>query len=949
MNIKILTSYVYHSLSELTGEDKVIMGGAERYLVELCHFLQSEGHNVKVYQSFGDTYTDAEGNVKRTPQLEKNFYGIPVACLPVPGGGWSYTTNPYLNTVFNETAADADLRIYFASFCCWNKVIHPAISISHGIFWDFNENPYKNMTEPERKEFWRRQLYGFTEPDICVSVDSNVRKVLQAVEPGVESNIRIIPNFVDCEKFYPVQKTWNGIRVLYPRRLTMIRGCNDFIRASRDLPDYDFLAVGQCHDEALGETAKQWGNTTSNLRFIERPMEQMAEIYQGSDIAVIPTKAAEGTSLAGIESMACGLPLITTPVGGLGDLVIDGFNALLYDPNHDDLSEYIERFAEDEGLRKKFGGRNRKIAEECFDIKIWHQKWREVINQFEHHPKVVKRREFEKRHKPKLVAMMLTHNETGRYLERVVKNTLSFADELVILDDHSDDFEYMKGMLFDNSFIDGNRIHIKQAENSWENESALRVELFQFALTRNPDWVIAVDADELFEPRLADKVQEYMRSRYNWIAFRFFDMWNDEGHYRDDEGFKAGPYGPRMFRVKGIDKFQWSDRRRHCGSIPANLLELPGMKSDIRVKHLGWLKESDRLRKYKERVAEDPNGKYLARERYEAILDANPTLVKWDDNNPWQTSKLTIAYPPGMEWNIMQQRPHHLLRLAASEKYRVFFGDKTASYTGEVEPYLTIVRDWQEVKDVDILYVTSPNQMEYCKNLKYKKLIYDCCDWQNGNDVGLIKMADHVFFASNALYERLGMYQTPEEIRRGKFAYLPNACDYDHFSKAGDPTEDIVGYWGVVSSVIDPNLINALAEEWKLLLIGQNKGARNGNSNITLAGHVPYHQLPEAISQIKVGIIPFRTDSDYLKYSAPIKVYEYLAAGRPVVASPIPELMPLADEGLIWVVENDKPRAWIEAVKRAMTEYPNEKGREWAKGQTWKHRWKAMKEVLGWN
>jgi Glycosyltransferase len=81
--------------------------------------------------------------------------------------------------------------------------------------------------------------------------------------------------------------------------------------------------------------------------------------------------------------MACGLPVITTPVGGLGDAIIDGYNGLIYDPNHDDLTGYIQYLAENEDLRRKFGERSREIAVTCFDIELWKKRWRNLIKMFE--------------------------------------------------------------------------------------------------------------------------------------------------------------------------------------------------------------------------------------------------------------------------------------------------------------------------------------------------------------------------------------------------------------------------------------------------------------------------------------------------------------------------------------------------------------------------------------
>jgi len=110
-------------------------------------------------------------------------------------------------------------------------------------------------------------------------------------------------------------------------------------------------------------------------------MDGMEEVYQQSDISVVPTKSTEGLSLSLLESMSCGLPIITTHAGGIGDAVIDGYNALVFDPHNDNLADYIHYLAQNEQLRKVMGERNREIAK-CFDIKIWQRRWKQIIDQF---------------------------------------------------------------------------------------------------------------------------------------------------------------------------------------------------------------------------------------------------------------------------------------------------------------------------------------------------------------------------------------------------------------------------------------------------------------------------------------------------------------------------------------------------------------------------------------
>lgn len=406
MRIAILTSFLFHKTTEFDGEDRIIMGGAERFMLELCHMLQEDGHIVQVFQPLkpefivpGRTVTGADGKVENIPPqkhpthiIQKDFYGIPVVCLPCEDK-WDFSTAPGLNYTFNEMTVSFDLRIMFATFLCFPEVRLPAISISHGIFWDFPSNTMRQANPEQRQEFIRRQLYGFTAPNICVSVDTNVRGVVAAMSPGDENRIHVVPNFVDTKIFKPLsaeQKEQdrnrnssgdsNRLRVLYPRRLSSVRGINDFLWLAAQFPEVDFLCCGNGGPEKdQEEHLQQMTEGKSNIKAIWRKPEEMSEIYQAADIVIVPTRAAEGTSLSCLEAMATGLPVITTPAGGLPNLIINNWNGLVVDLNHEKLADALKKLLKSKKMREKFGKRNRQMAVECFDIEIWKKRWREVI------------------------------------------------------------------------------------------------------------------------------------------------------------------------------------------------------------------------------------------------------------------------------------------------------------------------------------------------------------------------------------------------------------------------------------------------------------------------------------------------------------------------------------------------------------------------------------------
>lgn len=393
MRIAILSGPFFHDCKEVTriingqqvkGQDKIIFGGAERYMLDLCQLLQSMGHVVTVYQPFPGI----------NKPFMKQYKGINFFMIPNCNESWSYHTCTDLNWQFNELSALDDLRIYFATYLAWPHAVSPCITISHGIYWDNiqGNNIINNFNDEQRKEFFKRQFYGFTAPDVVVSVDSNVRKVIQSILPGAEKQIQIIYNYVDTEKFKPSERTinfWNNgpnaldeINILFPRRLTALRGSTEITRAFINYPQYNFVLVGQAHDENAAQAFFKSHSSRKNVTFTYKETDEMPDMYKNVDISVVPTIASEGLSLSLLESMACGLPVITTPVGGLGDAVIHGYNAFVYDPNHEDLGKYIDYLAKNPDIREKFGKRNREIAIDCFDIEIWKAKWKAIINAF---------------------------------------------------------------------------------------------------------------------------------------------------------------------------------------------------------------------------------------------------------------------------------------------------------------------------------------------------------------------------------------------------------------------------------------------------------------------------------------------------------------------------------------------------------------------------------------
>lgn len=71
--------------------------------------------------------------------------------------------------------------------------------------------------------------------------------------------------------------------------------------------------------------------------------------------------------------------------------------------------------------------------------------------------------------------------------------------------------------------------------------------------------------------------------------------------------------------------------------------------------------------------------------------------------------------------------------------------------------------------------------------------------------------------------------------------------------------------------------------------------------NIKLLGEKPYKELPKYLADFDVCLIPFDTSTDLIKATNPVKFYEYLSAGKKIVATEIPELMPFPGSVCVYV------------------------------------------------
>ncbi len=186
---------------------------------------------------------------------------------------------------------------------------------------------------------------------------------------GYAGPTHFISNGVDVNRFFPVEtnlKSDLGIPkdafvAVLARRLVEKNGVLYFAKAivQANRPDLHVIVAGDGADRSLFEQIIREGNCSDRVHFLGGVDNQkMPEIFSAGDVSILPS-LMEATSIAGLEAMACGLPLIGTNVGGIPVIIKDGETGVLVEPRSpEQLAEALNKLCEDREYAKRLGERS---------------------------------------------------------------------------------------------------------------------------------------------------------------------------------------------------------------------------------------------------------------------------------------------------------------------------------------------------------------------------------------------------------------------------------------------------------------------------------------------------------------------------------------------------------------------------------------------------------------
>ena len=195
----------------------------------------------------------------------------------------------------------------------------------------------------------------------------------EAINEGFnESMITVIPNGVNTLHFKPsLSEKSSEATLIFVGRLVSTKGVHILLKAFNQILEKGISArlhiVGDGPEKEKLLSLAQELQVTGTTHF-HGSLNNVAPLLQKSDIFILPS-SVEGLPNTLLEAMSCGLAVVTTRVGGNSEIIEDGINGLLIDPdNPQQLTNALMKILSEKGLAKKLGGKARKSIESRFSI-----------------------------------------------------------------------------------------------------------------------------------------------------------------------------------------------------------------------------------------------------------------------------------------------------------------------------------------------------------------------------------------------------------------------------------------------------------------------------------------------------------------------------------------------------------------------------------------------------
>lgn len=244
-----------------------------------------------------------------------------------------------------------------------------------------------------------------------------------------------------------------------------------------------------------------------------------------------------------------------------------------------------------------------------------------------------------------------------------------------------------------------------------------------------------------------------------------------------------------------------------------------------------------------------------------------------------------------------------------------------------------LIKDYQIKTALSVVHIPYWTPLTLELRVRYGwKILYDCMDeWIDFPNIGkalieeeeiLVRQSDLVTVTASLLYNKWSSVARCCVLVR-------NAVDYKFFREhcspnplLNDMARPIIGYYGALAEWVDFELLSFLAESrpnWTFVLIGdifvKDIAGLDKMQNVFMPNRQPYADMPRFLYHFDVCLIPFKLN-DMTHAVDPVKFYEFVSAGKPIVSVPLEELKIYDD----YIYFADRPEDFLRQIEIALVE-----------------------------
>lgn len=265
-----------------------------------------------------------------------------------------------------------------------------------------------------------------------------------------------------------------------------------------------------------------------------------------------------------------------------------------------------------------------------------------------------------------------------------------------------------------------------------------------------------------------------------------------------------------------------------------------------------------------------------------------------------------------------------------------------------------------------ILWTYTPHSADFVGRLGDTFVVYECVDefsaargLVHGPTIAALER-EVLERADLVIVTAPGLWQSKRRFAR-RIETIPNGADVEHFARASLPgtapapairalPKPVIGYIGAIQYWVDFDLIGGAARahpEWSFALVGNVEPLARvdkvrGLSNVHFLGRQPYAQMPEFVAGFDVCLNPYVLDG-VAENVDPLKLYDYLASGKPIVSVDIPAARRFAEV----LALTQTPAEFIQAIEAALRSPGDATARQRAAaGHSWAARFERVQSLV---